>query len=46
MSHLGISRDMEWSKQNSLIDHYVYLALTGNLKVGVTRHTQIPTRWI
>jgi hypothetical protein len=46
MSHLGISRDMEWAKQNSLVDHYVYLALTGNLKVGVTRHTQIPTRWI
>lgn len=46
MSHLGISRDMEWSKENSLIDHFVYLAYTGDLKVGVTRHTQIPTRWI
>lgn len=45
-SHLGISRDMEWSKHNSLIDHFVYLALTSELKVGVTRHTQIPTRWI
>ncbi|MDD3740230.1 MAG: DUF2797 domain-containing protein [Bacteroidales bacterium] len=45
-AHLGISRDMEWAKQNSLIDHYVYLAITGNLKVGVTRHTQIPFRWI
>lgn len=46
MSHLGISRDMAWAKENSLIDHYVYLAITGDLKVGVTRHTQIPTRWI
>lgn len=46
MSHEGISRDMEWSKKNSLIDHYVYLAITGGVKVGVTRHTQIPTRWI
>ena len=46
MSHLGISRDMEWSKQNSLVDHYVYLAFTGGLKVGVTRYNQIPTRWI
>ncbi len=46
MSHKGISRDMEWAKENSLIDHYVYLAITGGLKVGVTRHTQIPTRWI
>ena len=46
MSHLGISRDMEWSKRYSLIDHYVYLAFTGDLKVGVTRYNQIPTRWI
>lgn len=45
-SHEGISRDMEWAKENSLVDHYVYLALTSNLKVGVTRAKQIPTRWI
>ena len=37
---------MEWSKKYSLIDHYVYLAYTGDLKVGVTRYNQIPTRWI
>ena len=37
---------MEWSKRYCLSDHYVYLSLTSNLKVGVTRHTQIPTRWI
>lgn len=46
LSHLGISRDIEWSKKYSLIDHYVYLAITGDLKVGVTRHNQLPTRWI
>ena len=46
LSHLGISRDMEWSKKYSLIDHYVYLAYTGDPKVGVTRYNQIPTRWI
>ena len=45
-AHLGISRDMEWSKEHCLIDHYVYLAVTDHLKVGVTRHTQIPKRWI
>ena len=27
-------------------DHYVYLANTSGVKVGITRHTQIPTRWI
>ncbi len=45
-AHLGISRDMEWAKQNSLQPHYVYLAISSNLKVGVTRATQVPTRWI
>lgn len=46
LSYLGISRDMEWAKKNSLQPHYVYLAYSGNLKVGVTRESQIPTRWI
>lgn len=45
-SYLGISRDIEWSKKNTLVPHYVYLSFTGNIKVGVTRCTQIPTRWI
>ena len=45
-AHEGISRDMEWSKRHCLSDHYVYLSLTSGVKVGVTRHTQIPTRWI
>jgi hypothetical protein len=46
LSYLGISRDMEWAKKNSLRPHYVYLAYSGNLKVGVTRESQVPTRWI
>lgn len=45
-AHLGVARDMEYAKEHCLIDHYVYLARSGGLKVGVTRHTQIPTRWI
>lgn len=45
-AHMGISRDMSWSENNCLTDHYVYLALTPGLKVGVTRASQIPTRWI
>jgi len=45
-SHLGISRDMKWAKENSLKPHYVYLALSSHVKVGVTRETQVPTRWI
>lgn len=45
-AHLGISRDMEWSKRNCLRDHFVYLALSPGLKVGVTRESQVPVRWI
>jgi len=45
-AHLGIARDMEWAVKHDLIDHHVYLAVSGDIKVGVTRHHQIPTRWI
>ena len=45
-AHEGISRDMEWSKEHCLQDHVVYLSLTSGLKVGVTRLSQVPTRWI
>jgi hypothetical protein len=45
-AHLGIARDMDWAREHDLIDHYVYLAISGELKVGVTRHHQVPTRWI
>lgn len=45
-SHFGIARDMEWAEKHDLIDHFVYLAVSSELKVGVTRNHQIPTRWI
>ena len=45
-AHLGISRDMQWSEKHCLQAHIVYLAVSSNLKVGITRKTQIPTRWI
>ena len=45
-AHLGKDRDMEWAKSHCLQDHFVYLALTSDVKVGVTRSTQVPTRWI
>jgi hypothetical protein len=46
-AHLGIEqKDLEWEKNFELQPHIVYLAITGGLKVGVTRKTQIPTRWI
>jgi hypothetical protein len=45
-AHLGIARDMNWAREHDLIDHFVYLAVSGDLKVGVTRHHQVPVRWI
>ena len=45
-AHLGEARDMEFAQKQCLIPHYVYLAVASGIKVGVTRNTQIPTRWI
>ncbi len=44
--HLGTCREPEWGKTHCFIPHIVYLANTSGLKVGITRETQIPTRWI
>ncbi len=44
--HLGEGRDPEWEKNHHVQPHYVYLALSSDVKVGVTRLTQVPTRWI
>jgi hypothetical protein len=45
-AHEGIARDMEWAKVHCLQNHIVYLALSSEVKVGVTRQSQVPTRWI
>ncbi|WP_438363446.1 DUF2797 domain-containing protein [Thalassotalea mangrovi] len=42
----GTCREPEWGEANCFVPHYVYLANTTAIKVGITRHTQIPTRWI
>ena len=39
-------RDLEYEKKVQLQPHVVYLANSSNVKVGVTRKSQIPTRWI
>jgi hypothetical protein len=44
--HVGTCREPDWGEQNCMIDHFVYLANTSALKVGITRHSQIPTRWV
>ena len=42
----GTCRDPAWGEQHCLQDHIVYLANSSGLKVGITRASQIPTRWI
>lgn len=44
--HLGEGRDVAWEQRNHVQEHYVYLALSSAVKIGVTRSTQVPTRWI
>ena len=46
-AHLDIEdRDLTYEKKAQLQPHIVYLAVSSGLKVGVTRKTQVPTRWI
>jgi hypothetical protein len=46
-AHLGIEdRDLAFEQKVQLQPHIVYFAVSSGLKVGVTRKTQVPTRWI
>ena len=46
-AHLNIEeRDLGYEQQMQLQPHYVYLANSSDVKVGVTRKSQAPTRWI
>ena len=42
----GTCRDEAWAQKHCMQDHIVYLANSSGLKVGITRHSQLPTRWI
>lgn len=42
----GTCRDPAWGDAHCMQPHYVYLANSSGLKVGITRGTQIPTRWM
>ncbi len=44
----GTCREPEWGEENCLQDHFVYLANTGKIKVGITRHVSngVSSRWI
>ena len=42
----GTCREPDWAESNCFVDHIVYLANTSGVKVGITRHSQVPTRWM
>lgn len=42
----GTCREPKWGEENCMKPHVVYLANSSGLKVGITRRSQVPTRWI
>ena len=44
--HLGTCREPSWGEQYCFQDHVVYLANSSTIKVGISRATNIPNRWI
>ncbi len=44
--HLGTCREPQWGETHCFRSHTVYLANTSGIKVGITRNSQIPTRWM
>jgi len=42
----GTCREPKWGEEFCFQSHYVYLANSSGVKVGITRGTQVPTRWI
>lgn len=45
-AHLGEGRDVQWERDHHMTEHAVYMSYTGAVKVGITRATQVPVRWI
>lgn len=44
--HLGTCREPQWGEENCFKPHVIYLANSSGLKVGITRKTNVPFRWI
>jgi hypothetical protein len=42
----GTCREPAWGEEHCMKPHVVYLANSSGLKVGITRRSQVPTRWI
>jgi hypothetical protein len=46
LAHEHQGRDVEWEEKNHNVPHYVYIAQTSDVKVGVTRASNLHNRWI
>jgi hypothetical protein len=44
--HKGTCREPQWGEDNCFKPHVIYLANSSGLKVGITRKSQVPTRWM
>lgn len=44
--HLGTCRDQSFAESHCMIPHYVYLAVSSQAKVGLTRKHRELTRWV
>ena len=44
--HRGTCRDASWGEKNCMTHHVVYLSNSSEIKVGITRQSRIPVRWI
>ncbi len=44
--HLGTCREENWGEKNCFTNHVIYLANSSGVKVGITRKSNIPSRWI
>ena len=42
----GTCRDPQWGEKHCMQPHVIYISLTSSSKVGITRKTQVPTRWV
>lgn len=45
-AHLGKGRDVQWEETHHNRPHYVYLAVSSDVKVGITNANNIASRWI
>lgn len=44
--HLGTCLEPPWGLDNCFVPHIIYLANSSGVKVGITRKSNVPNRWI